>query len=98
MSANWNVKTLTSRDRVRSITISRVLGEPTKCTFQMEEITVNADDSLKSSIGLADLSINLEEAATNPTLAPFVQQISDGLTGLSQALYITVNPGAVISE
>ena len=96
--SNWNVQPLTSRDRVKSISIDRTLGQPTLCTFQMERIIVDANDVSVSASGLAPISVALEIAAQNPNLLPFVQQISAGFEGLAEALYMQANPGAVISQ
>ena len=66
--SNWNVQPLTSRDRVKSISIDRTLGQPTLCTFQMERIIVDANDVSVSASGLAPISVALEIAAQNPNL------------------------------
>ena len=94
---NWNVQALSSRDRVKSILVDRPLGLPTTCTFQIERIIVDKDDATVTSSGLSPLMVTLEEAAQDPTLLPFVEQISAGFEGLASALYLRANPNAVIS-
>ena len=95
--SNWNVKQLTSRDRIKSILITRDLGQPTVCTFQLERVIVDSSDIQISSSGLAPLTLQFETAVTDATLAPFIQQVSNGLEGLAQAAYIAANPDAIIT-
>jgi hypothetical protein len=96
--ANWNVQSLTSRDRVKSISIDRTLGQPTLCTFQMEKIVVDQNETIISAFGLQPIVCIFETAIQNPTLAPFIQQISTGFEGLAEALYLEANPDATISQ
>jgi hypothetical protein len=95
--ANWNVKSLTSRDRVKSISIDRTLGQPTICTFQMEKIVVDQDEQVISAFGLQPIVCTFETAIADPNLAPFIQQISTGFEGLAENLYLAANPGATVS-
>ena len=96
--SEWNVQPLSSKDRVRSITISNVLGQPVTCTFQMERVVVDANDNVMSSAGLSDLSIVMATAVTDPVLGPLIQALSPSLDALAQAVYQQANPNAVISS
>lgn len=97
MTTLWNVQPLTSRDRVKSITISNNYGQNTQCVFQMERLILDANHNVISSSGLADISCTMENVATDPVMGPLVGQISAGLAGLSQVLYVAANPNATIT-
>jgi hypothetical protein len=84
---DWNVKQLTSRDRVYEIIIDNPLKQIPTCKILKQRIIVDADDNILFQTELTPWGIDIETAMMDPILNPFVTKIIEGLEGLTQALY-----------
>ena len=88
---NWNQQTLTSWQRVYGIQVNNPYGQDSQCHIQVQTVVVDSTNTLQYWTDLPPWDLSFSAAAQDPELAPYVSQIMEGFSGLTQILFNRAN-------